>query len=96
MQQEITTYRRIFGVFKQKYHGTRILTKARHLAMTCMIDYTWMVRNKSFFQRERMDVKSTYRRIQSIHNLKNLFRFDTTSDVINCPRSPLYILFFGI
>lgn len=49
MRLEMSSYRRVIRVFRQHYHGSRVLTKANHLALSSMIHYIWQARNCSFF-----------------------------------------------
>lgn len=78
MQQEMSTYWWAMRVFRRHYKGSKILTKARHLALSYVIHYIWRARNSNFFGERELDIERIFKCVQ-IHVYRSLgVYFDLT------------------
>lgn len=68
MEHVMSTYRRMFRIFKMHYYGTRDLVMARHLAIVPMKHHVWLARNRIVHEGEKIDVEQMFQRIQ-VHAL---------------------------
>lgn len=64
MYYPVGTSKWMLEIFRRKYRGNSSLTKARHLAMSCMIHLLWQVRNQCQYEGESPNIERLFVKIQ--------------------------------